>query len=83
MPHWEILSGNRIDTKNVFLDRSWANEDRKIAPESIEYTDPEISSLLWSSFAIFSLAKLTSVSQCSGITLRAEGLYESFSVCST
>ena len=38
-----------------------------------------ISSLLWSIFASFSLAKLSQVSRCRGITLRAVGLYEVFS----
>ena len=39
-----FLSGNRIDTTNAFLDRSWPKEGGKIAPESIELTDPEIPS---------------------------------------
>ena len=37
-----------------------------------------ISSLLYSTFAIFSLAKLTTICPSTGITLRAVGLYESF-----
>ena len=45
MLHKEILSGNRIDTTNAFLDRSLADLHRKIAPESFLFTDPEISSL--------------------------------------
>ena len=49
----------------------------KNIPESSEHTDPEISALLWSISPLFSLPKSTSISQCSRITLRAVGLYES------
>ena len=74
----EILPGNRIDTTNGFLDVSWRKDHREIGSESNEHTDSEISLVLCSTFAIFSLPKSTLNSQCTGITLRAEGLYESF-----
>jgi len=78
IPHKEILSGNGIDTTNALLDRYWFNLGRKIAPESNLFTDPNISSLSWSISPLFSLTKLTGISQCSRITLRAVRLYESF-----
>ena len=80
--HWEIFSENRFDTTNAFLDMSWSNGGRKIAPVSIEWLDSEISSVLCSKFPIFSLHKCCQVSQCIGITLRAEGLYESYGISS-
>ena len=57
----EILSGNVIDTMNVFLDISWPKEGRKIAPESNEHIDSEISSLFWTDRAILSRAKMTRI----------------------
>ena len=63
----------------TFLDMSWDNPSRKIIPGSIEHTDSEKSLFLWSIFQLFSLTKLSPIAQCSGITLRAGGLYESFS----
>ena len=38
----EILSVNRIDTTNAFLDSLWPKVGRKIGPESNELTDLEL-----------------------------------------
>ena len=84
VPKWVIFSQCKSITLRAeglyesFLDISWPKDHRKIAPEWNEFTDSEIYSLLWWTFAIFSLPKLSPNSHCSGITLRAEGLYESF-----
>ena len=64
---------------------SWDDLAGEIIPEPIEHADPEIFSFLWSIFQLFSFTKLNPIAQCSGITLRAEGLYESapFTVCTS
>ena len=77
-PHCGFLSRDRIEATNAFLDRSWHTLVRKIAPVSNEFTDSEISSFLCPIFQLLSLTKLSQISQCSGITLRAVRLYESF-----
>ena len=76
--HKEILSGNKIDTTNAFLDRSSPNLGGKIAPKSFLFTDPKISSLFGSISPLLSLAKLNQICPCTGITLREGRLYESF-----
>ena len=76
--HCGFLSRDRIEATNAFLDRSWHTLVGKIAPVSNEFTDSEISSFLWPIFQLLSLAKLSQISQCSGITLRAVRLYESY-----
>ena len=54
----------------------------QIAPAAVLLLELErlYESFFWSTFASFSLFKLILNSQYTGITLRAEGLYESFPV---
>ena len=44
------------------MDRSWPKQEGKIAPESIEFTDFEISSFFWSIYTNFWQACLISIS---------------------
>ena len=60
------------------LDRFLLNEGQKIAPEWNELTDSEISLFLWPNCAKIFAPKSNHFSQCISITLRADGLYESF-----
>ena len=62
LPNKEIASGNRIDTTNAFLDSFLSQYERKIAPESIEHTDFEISSFFWPIYTTFWQASLKQIS---------------------
>ena len=58
-----IFSKNEyLDTKNPFLDRSWPNLGRKIAPQTKELTDSEISSCFWSIYHTFWQAFFSTIS---------------------
>ena len=50
MRQYNFFYNAQTDTTGAFLDNSWANLGLKIAPESIEFTDSEISSFLWSTW---------------------------------
>jgi len=62
---------------NAFLDRSWPNEAGKIAPMSIELTDSEISSFLWTIYTNFWQAFLIWIVPAPALLSELERLYES------
>ena len=64
----------------TFLDRSWPDLGRKIAPMLNEFTDFEKSSFLWSTFPTFWLACWTSIFPAAVLLSELERLYESCNI---